>query len=301
VTVDRINARAMGSILKESFAQWREDNASRLAAALAYYSVLSLAPLLILLVAFVGLVYGSEEARAEIAVQAQEAMGEQGAEAVTAMLENTARPGAGILAALIGFALLIFGATGVFTQLQGALNQIWDVEPEAGGLKAVIRARVFSFFMILGIGFLLLASLALSAAVGTLTNFFADNLPIPGFVLALADLAVSFILVGALFALVFRVLPDAKVAWGDVWIGALFTAFLFVIAKIALGYYLSNSAVGSAYGAAGSLVVILVFIYYSAQILLFGAEFTQVYANRYGSHIRSAEETEEEPERAAAA
>lgn len=281
------------SLLKETFREWREDKASRLAAALAYYTVLSLAPLLIIVVAFVGFFYGSEEAQAEIAAQATEALGERGAEAVTDMLASASGPGAGIVATLIGVATLLLGATGVFGQLQAALNQIWDVEEKkGGGIGGLLRSRLLSFGMILGIGFLLLVSLVLSAAVGALTNFFAENLPVPSFVLALSDFALSFLLVSLLFALMYRLLPDAEVAWGDVWVGALFTAFLFAAGKLALGFYLGNSAVGSAYGAAGSLVVVLVWVYYSAQILLFGAEFTQVYANRHGSRIVPTEDSE---------
>jgi membrane protein len=297
----RPSGREWFSLLKDAFKKWLDDKASRLAAALAYYAVLSLAPLLILLVAAVGLVYSSEEARAEIAVQAQEALGERGSEAIVDMLNSAATPGAGIIATIIGVITLLLGATGVFGQLQAALNQIWGVESEkGGGVMGVIRTRVLSFGMLLGIGFLLLVSLVLSAAVGTAVNFFAENLPVPSFVLSLADFVVSFLVITLLFALIYRVLPDADVAWSDVWTGALFTAFLFVVGKLALGFYLSNSAVGSAYGAAGSLVVILVWVYYSSQILLYGAEFTQVYADRYGSRIEPAEDQEESETKLAA-
>lgn len=273
-------------LLKETFNEWNEDKASRLAAALAYYTIFSLAPLLVIVIAIAGAVFGEEAARNQIVGQIQGLVGQQGAEAVQAMILNASKPGSGLIASIVGVVALLFGASGLFGQLQDALNTIWEVTPKPDrGLKGIIQDRFFSFTMVLGTGFLLLVSLVLSAALAAFGNYFGHLMPGMAELWQFVNFAVSFGVITLLFALIYRVLPDAKVAWGDVWIGAAVTALLFTIGRLLIGLYLGSSAIGSAYGAAGSLVVVLVWVYYSAQILLFGAEFTQVYATRYGSHI----------------
>lgn len=274
-------------LLRETVTEWNEDKASRLAAALAYYTIFSLAPLLIIAIAIAGAVFGEEAAQNQIVGQIQGLVGQQGAEAVQAMILNASRPGAGIVATIVGVITLLFGASGVFGQLQDALNTIWEVTPRPDrGIMGILRDRFWSFTMVLGTGFLLLVSLILSATLAGIGTYF-ENL-MPGLVQFwhFINFVVSFGIITLLFALIYRLIPDAKVAWNDVWIGAAVTAFLFSIGRFLIGLYLGSSAIGSAYGAAGSLVIVLVWVYYSAQILLFGAEFTQVYATHYGSRIR---------------
>lgn len=272
-------------LLKETFTEWQEDKASRLAAALAYYTVFSLAPLVIIAIAIAALVFGQEAAQGGIEEQLRGLLGEQGAEAVQEMIKHSRKAEQGTIATLISVGLLLFGASGVFGQLQDSLNTIWEVAPKPGrGIKGFIKDRFLSFAMVLGIGFLLLVSLILSAGLTAVGDYLGHLIPGLPFLQAL-NFLISFGVVTVLFALMFRVLPDAKIAWGDVWIGAAITSLLFTIGKYLLGVYLGNGSVGSTYGAAGSFVVLLLWVNYSAQILFFGAEFTQVYANKYGSRI----------------
>ena len=283
-----MRAKQIWRLLKDTYQEWNEDKASRLAAALAYYTIFSVAPLLIIVIAIAGAVFGEEAVRGEIVHQIQSLVGKDGAEFIQTAIRNTNRQGAGtnIIASLIGIGVLIFGASGVFAQLQDALNTIWEVAPKPNaGLKGMVRTRFLSFAMILVIAFLLLVSLVVSAGLAGMSNFASQLLPGADALWQLLNFAVSFGVVTLLFALIFRVLPDAQIAWGDVWIGAIITALLFNIGKFFLGLYLGNSSFGSTYGAAGSLVIIVAWIYYAAQILFFGAEFTQVYARKYGSRI----------------
>ncbi len=202
------------------------------------------------------------------------------------MLANFSHPASGIIATVIGLITLLLGAAGVFGQLQDALDTVWEVAPKPGqGIMAIIRQRFISFTMVLGIGFLLLVSLVISAAVSAVGSVISTSVPQSEFVLQAVNFAISFAVIMLLFALIYKVLPDAAIGWRDVWMGAAVTALLFTIGKLLIGLYLGSSSVGSAYGAAGSFVVLLIWIYYSAQILLFGAEFTQVYARTYGSRI----------------
>lgn len=272
-------------LLKDTFSEWQEDKASRLAAALAYYTVFSLAPLVIIAIAIAALVFGQEAAQGRIDEQIEGLLGSQGADAVQDMIKNSRKAEQGTIATLISVGILLFGASGVFGQLQDSLNTIWEVAPKPGrGIKGFIKDRFLSFSMVLGIGFLLLVSLILSAGLAGVGNYFGHLMPGLPFLQAL-NFLLSFGIVTVLFALMFRVLPDAKIAWGDVWIGAAITSLLFTLGKYLLGLYLGNGSVGSTYGAAGSFVVLLLWVNYSAQILFFGAEFTQVYANKYGSRI----------------
>ncbi len=276
---------------QEVIAEWSSDKASRLAAALAYYTIFSLAPLLIIAIAVAGLFFGEAAAREAVVTQLQSLIGQQGAEAVQQMLANANRPGAGTVALIIGVATLLLGASGVFAQLKGALNTIWDVKPAPGqGIWKTVSDRLLSFGMVLGIAFLLLVSLLVSTVLSTLSGQFEQLLPGADFLWQLLDFVISLGVIALLFAIIYKVLPDVTIAWKDVWVGAGVTALLFTIGKFLIGLYLGRSSVGSTYGAAGSLVVLLVWVYYSAQIVFIGAEFTQVYARRYGSRIRPEED-----------
>jgi membrane protein len=283
-----MGARDIVGLLKDTFTEWSEDKASRLGAAVAYYTVFSLAPLLVVVIAVVGLVFGEKAVRGEIAGQIQGLVGPDGAQMIQAMIANASKPATGIIATVIGIVTLLLGATGLFGELQDALNTIWEIAPKPRGILETIRERVVSFGMVLGIAFLLLVALVISAAVSALGQFLGGVLPVPEVVLQVIDLVISFGIVTLLFAMMYKVLPDAEIAWHDVWIGAAVTSILFAIGKLGIGLYLGHSGTTSTYGAAGSLVVVLLWVYYSAQILFFGAEFTQIYANRYGSHVKPA-------------
>ncbi len=282
-----VKIKQLFRLLKLSFSEWQKDNAGRLAAALSYYTIFSLAPILIIAIAVAGVIFGQEAAQGEIVRQLQGTIGTEGAEIIETMIENTRETGSGIWATLISVGVLLFGATGLFNQLQGSLNTIWNVKPKPGrGIKGIIQDRFLSFAMILTIGFLLLVSLIFSAALAAFGNYFSHL--VPDMLMGLwqvLDFFLSFGVITVLFALIYKVLPDVKIGWSDVWLGAIVTALLFVLGKTLIGLYLGNSTIGSTYGAAGSLVVLLLWVNFSAQILFFGAEFTQVYANRYGSRI----------------
>ena len=274
-------------LVKESFKEWKEDGALDLGAALAYYTIFSLAPLLLIVIAVAGLVWGREAVQGQLVSQLRGIVGEQGGEAIQTMIANAGRHGSGVIATIIGLVTILFGATGAFVQLQSALNRVWNVEPKPGaGIWSFVRTRLISFGMILGIGFLLLVSLVLTAAVAAVGTWATTLLPGGEALVNILTFVVSFALITLLFAMIYKVLPDVEIGWRDVWIGAGVTAFLFTIGKFLIGLYLGKSSVASTYGAAGSLVVLLLWVYYSSQILFLGAEFTEVYATRYGSWIR---------------
>jgi len=274
-------------LLKATFVEWQEDKVPRLAAALAYFTVLSLAPLLILVISIAAVFFGEEAARGQIFGQLQGLLGQAGAEAIEATISNANQVEGGGMATVIGVVTLLIGASGVFGQLQDALNTIWAVAPKPGrSIKNFIRTRFLSFGMVLVIGFLLLVSLVISALLAGISTYMSGLVPNLAPLWAIVNFVISFGIITCLFALIYRVLPDVHIAWSNVWVGAAFTALLFTIGRSLIGLYLGSAAVGSAYGAAGSLVIILVWVFYSAQILLFGAEFTQVYARRHGSRIR---------------
>ena len=276
-------------LIKDTLSEWNDDKVSRLAAALAYYTAFALAPLLVISISIAGLVFGAEAAQGEVVAQLQGLVGTRGAELVEEMIAASRKTSSGVTATVIGIAVLLFGATGVFGELQDALNTIWEVKPRPGrGWRGILRDRFLSFTMVLGTGFLLLVSLALSAAFAALGTYLTGFLPAPEVILQAINFVVSLALITLLFALIFKVVPDAKIAWRDVWIGATITALLFSIGKLAIGLYLGKSTMTSTFGAAASLAILLVWIYYSAQILFLGAEFTQVYATRLGSHIEPA-------------
>lgn len=285
--------KAIGKLFKDAFDAWSEDRAARMGAALAYYTIFSLAPLLIIVIAVAGLAFGQAAAQGQIVQEMQEFVGVAGAQSIQAMLEKARQPAAGIIATIIGFITLLIGATGVVSELKDALNTIWKVKPEPGSsVMSMVTSRLMSLAMVLGIGFLLLVSLIASAALSALHTYLDHVLVHPGFLYfwQAVNFVVSLGVITVLFAMIYRFLPDITVTWGDVGIGAGLTALLFVIGKVLIGLYLGKSSVGSAYGPAGSLVLILVWIYYSAQILLYGAEFTRVYAYAFGSRAHSQEQ-----------
>ena len=272
-------------VIKQTAAEFFHDKVPRLGAALAFYTALSLSPMLLVVVAIAGAVYGDVAARGELAHQMQDTVGPEGAKAIETMLANTKSQGKSTLMTIIGVVTLLIGATGVFAQLQDALDTIWKVTPEksGGGIWSAIRDRLLSFSIVLGLAFLLVVSLVISAAVTAINTWMADRVPMPGWLLQALNQLLTLALLTILFATIFKVLPHAHPAWSDVWVGALLTAGLFTLGKYLIGLYLAQAAPGSAYGAAGSFVVLLIWIYYSSQILLFGAEFTQVYAKTRGT------------------
>lgn len=273
-------------LLKETFKEWREDKASRHGAALAYYAVFSIGPLLIIVISIAGFVFGKEAVEGELVGRIEGLVGTAGAEAIQTMVKSASEPGAGILATLIGIVTLSLSASGLFANLQDSLNTLWGVTLKPGlGLLVTIKERLLSFSMVLGVGFLLLVSLVVNALLAVLGDVLRDYLPGGTLVWQVVNFAISIAVITLLFAMIYKALPDARIAWSDVWLGALITALLFIVGQIAIGFYLGNSDFGSSYGAAGSLVAVLVWIYYSSQILFFGAELTQVYAKSYGSGI----------------
>jgi membrane protein len=290
-----ISPRQAFALAKQTYGQWSEHQAPRLGASVAFYSVLSFAPLLVLITGIIALVFGQRSAQHALIDTAAQYMGARGADTVTSLLKSAQKPTTGIFASVVAFATLMFGASGVFTELQDALNVIWDVPKKAdAGFMTMIKQRLFSFGMILSIGFLLLVSLILSAGLAFVGKLFANVIPLPEWVLQALNFALSFAVITVLFALMFKYVPDAKVSWRDVTIGAVGTALLFTVGKFALGLYLGKASVGSMYGAAGSLVAVIVWIYYSAQIFFFGAEFTHVHAS-----ARGAAENDDKPVREA--
>jgi membrane protein len=262
----------------------RQGTPSR--AALAYYSVFSLAPLLVISLALKSFVFRQSAAERQISDQLRGLLGDEGAQAVQSLLVSARKPTSGTLATILGVAALLFGASGVFGELQDSLNTIWKVQSKPGpGIWGIIRVRFLSFAMVLGIGFLLLVSLVISNLLSGLTAVLGDWLPSSQFLAQSINVAVSLATIKLLFAMMFKVLPDVTIAWRDVWLGAFVTALLFTVGKQLVGLYLGQTSIGSAYGAAGSVIIVLLWAYYSAQILILGAALTRVYACMYGSRI----------------
>ena len=280
--------RNVFTLLKQTFNEWLQDKAPQLGAALAYYTVFSLAPLILILLAIVGVIFRDDPAGAwdKITQQMGYFLDPSALQVVQGIAQKASQPGKSTIATIIGIALALFGATGVFGQLQDALNTIWGVKAKpAQGIFGFLRARFLSFAMVAGICFLLLVSLAIEALLKGFSHYVQSMLP-GGIVVAVGVyLIFDFAVVVLLFAMIFKFLPDVRIQWRDVWIGAVITAILFLIGKWLLGLYLGSGAAGSAYGAASSLITLLLWIYYSSQILLFGAEFTQVYAQRAGREL----------------
>lgn len=274
------------ALLKEACLAWVEDDASTLGAALAFYTIFSLAPVLIVTIAVAGLAFGQIAAEGEILQQLQSIVGETGARAVQALILSVNRPTLGVIASVIGIGTVLIGASGAFVELQSALDKIWKVKRRSESVwVGVIRQRFFSFGLVLGTGFLLMVSLVLSAALGAVGRFMGHLLPGPVALLESGTALLSFGVITLLLAMIFKFLPDTEIAWSDVWLGAIVASLLFTIGKALIAVYLVRSTVASAYGAAASLVILLVWVYYSAQILLLGAEVTHVYANKRGSRV----------------
>ena len=272
---------------KNTITQWIEDRPFQLAAALSYYTLFSFAPLMIISIAIAGFAFGREAAQNQIVETLQGMIGQDSAQAIQGMIQNASnKPKTGIISTVLGIIALIFGAGGVVGQLQASLNTIWGVTAKPGqGIWGIVHQRFISFAMILGIGFLLLVSLGVSALVTGLTQLMGTLFGGTALLAHALDLLVSFVFVTALFAMIYKVLPDVRIQWRDVWIGAALTSFLFTIGKFLIGLYLGSSGVTSTYGAAGSLITVLLWVYYSSLIFFFGAEFTQVYASQYGSGV----------------
>jgi membrane protein len=268
-------------LIVQPFKEWNEDHASELAAALAYYTIFSLSPLLVITLAIAGQFFNSQTVRSQMTAQIGSFMGPQTAGFIDNILQNSSQSSGGLFASIIGFIFLLIGASGVFNQLQYALDTVWEVPEETHkGLKSNIMGRVRSFLLVLVLGFLMMAFLILSGVASAVINSLGlQSTALPQFL----NLVVLFGLMTVLFALVFRLVPASEIAWGDVWLGAAITSMLFVIGRFAISLYLSFSKSSSVFGAAGSLIVLLIWIYYSAQIFLLGAEFTQVYAKKFGS------------------
>jgi membrane protein len=282
----RLTPRVVWALLGETFVEWYEDRAQRLGAALAFYTVFALAPGLILVIALAALLLGEEAAQGQIISQVEDLAGEAGAQAVQAAIESARSAGGSLLATGLGAVTLLFGLWGVFGELQDALNTIWGVRARPGrGVLGIVKQRFWSATMVVGIGFLLLVSLVASAWLAALGKFFSSMLPLPAAAMETANALLSFVVVTFMFAVIYKLLPDVTIAWRNVWTGAAVTAVLFTIGKTLIGLYLGRSTVASVYGAAGSLIVMLLWVYYSAQIVFFGAEFTKVYSRRLGAVV----------------
>jgi len=284
----RLTFGAIIPLFKQTFNEWLEDKAPQLGAALAYYTVFSLAPLILLLLAIVGVLFRNDPSGAwtRITEQMGYFLDQSALDVVQQIVQKTAQPNRSAVATIIGIALALFGASGVFGQLQDALNTVWGVKAKPGlGLRGFLRARFLSFAMVGGICFLLLVSLVIEGLLKGFSHYVQTHLP-GGISLAISIYLIfdAFIVV-LVFAMIFKFLPDVKLRWSNVWVGSVLTAILFAIGKWALGLYLGSGAAGSAYGAASSLITLLLWIYYSSQILLFGAEFTQVYTRKFGGPV----------------
>ena len=276
-------------LVKKTVIKWWDDNALRLSAALSYYTLFSLAPLLTIAVALAGLVVDEKAVQEEVLSQFQDVIGRPGADAVANMLKSASEPVQGTIATIVSLATLVIVSMGMFSELQDALNLIWRI-PQKGAtvLWGVIKTRFLSFVLVIGTGFLLLVSLIMSAILAAVGKFVLRAVPGPPVILNFVDVAISVPVITLLFAVMFKVLPDGYIAWRDVWLGAVASGALFMIGKWAIGLYLGSTAMASMYGAASSLMVILVWVYYSAMIFFLGAEFTCVYANEYGSRVSGA-------------
>ncbi len=284
---DRISAAGWVRIFKETFAEWSADQAFMHSAALGFYTLFSMAPILIIAVAVAGFFLGPEAARGELREQMEEIIGAESAEVVEAAVVESDPERAGFFKTLIGFVILIVGATTVFHQLQRSLNEIWGVtaKPSRSGIVVFVKVRILSLALVLTIGFLLLVSLVFSTALTAAIHYAEELIPVPNFVLRVADVGISLTVFTMLFGMIFSVLPDVRLRWRDVWKGALLTAVLFTIGRYVISIYLAFAGPASTYGAAGALVAVIFWVYYSGLILLFGAEFTKVYVRAKGREV----------------
>lgn len=285
VVWSRRSPRTWWALVKDALSAWIDDYAPSMGAALSYYSVFSLGPLLVIVISLAGLVFGEEAVRGELFGQIDGLMGPQAAEGIQEMLAHVSKPSTGILGTVVGVVILLVGATTVFAELQDALDRIWraPVRARTSGLWSLLRARLLSFGMIVGVAFLLLVSLVTGAVVSALGKWWGGWFGGWEWLLQVINAAVGFAMTTAVFAAIYQVMPRVKVAWSDVWVGAAVTAALFTIGRVLIGLYIGKTGVASGFGAAGSVAVIFVWIYYSAQVFLVGAEFTWLYAQRLGS------------------
>lgn len=274
-------------IFKSTLSRWWNDNTFRLSASLAFYTIFSMAPTLLIAVYIASLVFKENTARQQIAAELSSLLGPQGGRAAADILKNMSAIGGNLKAIAIGVFTLVIGSTAVFAELQSALNQIWgiQVKPDRSIIKGLIRDRLLSFAIVIAVGFLLLVSLVVSASLTAVQDFFTGYIPHISWFWRITNIITSFLIASLLFGAIYKYLPDVRISWKDVSVGAVSTAFLFTVGKFLIGFYLGQTAIASMYGAAGSFVVLLIWIYYSALICFFGAEFTQVYAHRYGSQI----------------
>jgi membrane protein len=280
-----VNVKQIWHLVKTTFSSWLDDYAPSMGAALAYYTLFSIAPLLLIVISTAGIIFGEEAVRGEIFDQLRDLMGDQGAQAIQSLLASVSEPKKGIAGTIIGAVLLVVGATTVLGELQDALDRIWRApeKDRKGGIWTLVRTRLLSLGIILGIGFLLIVSLVFSAAVAALTKWWGPLFSNLEMLATAVNFIFSFLFLSALFAMLYKLMPRVEIRWRDVWAGAVVTALLFMVGKLLIGIYIGKSAISSGFGAAGSLVVVLVWVYYSAQIFLLGAEFTKVYSQAHGS------------------
>jgi len=275
-----MGGKTIWALLKDTVLAFIEDEALSRGAAIAFYTVTSIAPILLIVIAIAGLAFGREAAQGALTAQIGGLMGQQTAEVLQSAVANASGKSSGILATILGIAAVVVTASGVFGEMQSALNAIWKAKPEGGTVSRLVRARAASLGLVAALGFLLLVSLVISAGLAAFGNYLNSILPFGKVIVEVLNVLVSLILISILFAAIYKVLPDRPIAWRDVITGAIVTAVLFTIGKSLIGWYIGSSAVASSYGAAGALIVLLLWVYYSAQIFLLGAEFTKVYANR---------------------
>jgi len=277
--------RSRLALVKTTFNDWLDDDALRLGASLAFYTVWSIGPLLLVVVSIAGLAFGRAAAQGDVVASLRGLVGDAGAQSIQEAIVHANDSGHTVLANIVGIAALLFAASGVFGELKSSLNIVWDVTPKPGSFWLTIKQRFFSLTMVLGTGFLLLVSLILSAALSAIGSRFHDKIPGGEAVWHVVHIAFSVGITAVVFTLMFKVIPDAKIAWKDVWLGGFATAVMFSAGQVLIGLYLGKTSVGSAYGAASSLMIVLLWVFFSSCILFLGAEFTQVYANMYGSNI----------------
>jgi membrane protein len=275
-------------LLGGTYKEWSAVEAPRMGASLAYYTILSLAPLLIVVIAVAGFVFGRDAASGALVTQIQGMVGTEGGQAIQSILKHAAeKKSTGVVASIIGFLTLLVGASSVALELRSSMNKIWGVKDPGLGVSGFLKERSYAIAIVLGAGFLLLVSLVVSAVLASVDKFFSGILPMPPFVAEIINVLISLVVIAGILAVIFKFVPAVPLKWRDVWIGAAFTSVLFTIGKTAIGIYLGKASIGSSYGAAGSLIVILVWIYYSAQLLFFGAEFTHVFTKTFGSNPKT--------------
>jgi membrane protein len=284
----RCDRRLIWSVLSDTFTAWNKDNVPRLSAALAYYTSFSIAPLLILLMALAGLLFGERASKGEIFGQIRDMVGYQGASAIQNMLQTAHRPGAGIVASVVGILILLLGASSVVSELENALDTLWGAPQASGGILEIVKYRFHVIGLVLAVGFILLVSLVLTTWISVAANYITEIVPGGSALLHIVNTLLSLFVTAFLFAAIYKFLPNVRIAWSDVIVGAAATAVLFSLGKLLIGLYLGKSSLAAGYGTAASLAIFLAWVYYSAQIFYFGAEFTQVYASRFGSRAKRA-------------